>query len=100
MKPKLLYEQLLNVIENSDIKVRKDILKSGGGYCIINNNKVIVLNKVLPPESHCKILAKCINDLQIVSSDFFIPPGVREYLEDEFSLLEDEKEVSFEVKND
>ena len=60
MKPKLLFEELSKIIIDSGIKIRKDILKSKGGYCIIDDNKLIILNKMLPVETHCKILARCI----------------------------------------
>jgi hypothetical protein len=100
MKIKLLFEELSRIINNSNITIKKDLLKSSGGYCLLNQNQIIVLNKILPPESHCKILASCIKDLNILNSDVFIPPAVREYIDSEISLFQEERIIEITTKDD
>jgi len=86
MKVNKLYDGLMNIISLSGVIVRKDVLKSRGGYCLLDNNKLIILNKTLPIETHCRILARCIGELDILSSDTFIAPALREYIENEVAL--------------
>ena len=86
MKVNKLYDGLMNIISLSGVVVRKDVLKSRGGYCLLDNNKLIILNKTLPIETHCRILARCIGELDILSSDTFIAPALREYIENEVAL--------------
>jgi len=97
LKPKLLYEELTNIITGAGIKVRKDILKSRGGYCIIDNNQLVILNKMLPVETHCRILAKCIGELNIQNSTTFIVPAVREFIENELSLLNQNTNIELNI---
>ena len=100
MKSNKIYEGLINIISASNVVVRKDILKSKGGYCILDNNKLIILNKILPIETHCRILARCIGELDILNSDVFIAPALREYIENEFSLNSLVKNVEISVKTE
>jgi hypothetical protein len=86
MKINKIYEELINIISLSGIIVRKDILKSRGGYCLLDNNKMIILNKILPIQTHCSILARCIGELNILNSGIFIAPALREYIDNEISL--------------
>ena len=86
MKINKIYDGLMNIISTSEVIVRKDILKSKGGYCLLDNNKLIILNKSLPTETHCRILARCIGDLNILTADLFIAPALREYIENEISI--------------
>lgn len=86
MKINKIYEELMNIISLSKITVRKDILSSKGGYCLLDNNRLIILNKTLPIETHCRILARCVGELGILNSETFIAPALREYIENEISL--------------
>jgi len=97
MKPKLLFQELTKICNDTGIKVRKDILKSRGGYCLLDDNKLIILNKMLPDETHCRILAKCIAELNIHHSNTFIVPAVRQFIENEFSLIIDNSDVELTI---
>jgi hypothetical protein len=99
MKTKKLYEELIKIVNDTGIVVRKDILKSRGGYCLLDDNKLIILNKMLPEEIHCRILAKCIGELNIHNSNNFIAPIVREYIENEISLITDISDVEIKIEN-
>ena len=88
----------MNIISLSGVNVRKDVLKSKGGYCLLDNNKLIVLNKILPLETHCRILARCIGELDILSSGIFISPGLRDYIENEISLCSTLNNVEISAK--
>jgi len=99
MKINKLYDGLINIISLSGVIVRKDILKAQGGYCLLDNNKLIILNKILPIENHCRILARCIGELDILSSEIFIAPALREYIENEVALSSLVKNVEISIKH-
>lgn len=94
MKINRIYEELTNIISLAGIIIRKDVLKSKGGYCILEDNKLIILNKTLPLETHCRILACCIGELDLLNSSIFISPKVREYIENEIVLPTSKVEIS------
>ncbi|MCL2039659.1 MAG: hypothetical protein FWG85_04430 [Bacteroidetes bacterium] len=98
MKINRIYEELTNIISLSGIIIRKDILKSKGGYCILDDNKLIILNKILPIESHCRILACCIGELDLLNSSIFISPAIREYIENEIELALPTAKVEISLK--
>jgi hypothetical protein len=98
MKIKSIYEELLVIFSNSDITIRKDVLlKSKGGYCLLNDSKLLILNKNLPIESQARILANCIVQLNLLNSDLFITPAIREFIENEASISPQNEEVEFVV---
>lgn len=98
MKPKKLLEELIHIIENAGITLRKDTLKSKGGYCILDNNQLIILNKMLPEESHCRILARCMGELNILNGAIFIPPAIREYIQNELDTQAQVVDVEIEIQ--
>ncbi|MPN44229.1 hypothetical protein SDC9_191790 [bioreactor metagenome] len=99
MKIKYIYDELLRVVSAAGITVRKDaLLRSRGGYCILEDNKLIILNKTLPIESHSSILARCIGELNLNNSDIFIAPAVRDYIENEISNNVSVENVEFVIE--
>lgn len=99
MKTKLLYEELLTTITKFGVKVRKDMLvKSRGGYCLLNKKKLIILNKTLPIESHASILARCISELGLIENET-ISPAVRKYIYQEVSNHNFSPSIEFIIDN-
>ena len=100
MKIKLIYEELHKIITAAGITVRKDVLvKSRGGYCLVDDNKLIILNKILPIESHSSILARCIGELGLHNTENFIAPAIREYIENEIANKPKKENVEFVIEN-
>ncbi|MGI6369372.1 MAG: hypothetical protein GX372_07990 [Ignavibacteria bacterium] len=61
MKTDKKFEELVSLSTRLGVTVRKDrLIRSNGGYCVINEDKVIVLNKMLPLETQTSILARCL----------------------------------------
>jgi hypothetical protein len=52
-----------------------------GGYCILKNQKVVVVNKRLSDARRASSLAQALAEYGIETT--FIKPNVREYIEDE-----------------
>lgn len=64
MKTDKKFEELLSLSMRLGVTVRKDrLVRSNGGYCVINEDKVIVLNKMLPIETQASILARCLFEI-------------------------------------
>jgi hypothetical protein len=95
MKSNELYDELLALAKKMGITVRREsgIFKSG--YCKVNNQDVIVLNRSASPEAMSAILAGCLSRHKI--DDIFIKPAVREYIEKE-SNSGVESDFNLEVK--
>jgi hypothetical protein len=99
MKIKLVYEELHKIITEAGITIRKDtLIKSRGGYCLLDENKLIILNKLLPLESHSSILARCIGELGLNNSEIFIAPAIREYIENEIANNPQKENIEFVIE--
>lgn len=51
-----------------------------GGYCILKENKVIVINKLATTQRKVMTLASALNELGVDS--VYLPPKLRELIED------------------
>ena len=80
MKLEKVIEELSIVAEEIGLKVRKEKGDFRGGFCVKNEEELILLNKRHTPDVHLNVLANCLkqSDLGAV----FIKPAVREILED------------------
>ncbi len=52
-----------------------------GGYCILREEKIIVVNKKLSPTKKCSVIAQALGDYGI--ENVYMKPVVRTYVEDE-----------------
>lgn len=80
MKTKDFYKELIELASALGYTIRRDNGNFRGGACILNNEKIIVLNKNLPIETQVNILSNAIYP-EIQSK--FIKPGLRERIEKE-----------------
>jgi len=79
------YIQLLSDLQELsrqlNIKVRFEKGDFEGGYCILKDQKVLVINKKLSDARKASALAQGLADYGIEST--FIKPNLRAYIEDE-----------------
>ncbi|MCX7908258.1 MAG: hypothetical protein N2560_01905 [Ignavibacteria bacterium] len=80
MKDKQLFEEMVNILKSLGYKIRKDSGSFGGGACVLQDEKIVVLNRNLPLEVHLSILANVLSNHQ---SEIFIQPRVRDFIEQE-----------------
>lgn len=80
MKIEKLILELESLCEKAGYKIRKERGSFRGDQCIIEGEKLIVINKNKPPESQAAILAQVIK--QVNPEDTYIKPVVRKHLED------------------
>lgn len=78
MKPEEVYNELIEIADKLGIKVRKDSGNFRGGSCILNEQKIIVINNSIPIEAKANLLAKCLTTFSI--ENVFIKPAVRDYI--------------------
>lgn len=94
MKVEKLLLELENLCERGGFTIRKERGTFKGDQCIIEGEKLVVINKNRPVESQTVILAKVID--HIGPETLFIKPAVRKELEiiwerlERFDQIEDE----------
>lgn len=96
MKTEKLLLELEALCEKSGYNIRKERGSFRGDQCIIEGDKLVVINKNKPLESQAIIMAKVLK--QVDTEDTFIKPVVRKHLEklwdklDRFEKIEDTTE--------
>ena len=79
MKNKDLLEEFHLLAEKLEIKILKGKGDFLGGSCIVNKEKVIVINKSKPIEQRLNTLASCFNEYDL--EGVFLLPAIREYID-------------------
>ena len=78
MKPKAVYEDLKETFERLDYKIILDNGNFESGYCILENEKTIVINKNKPFESRINSLCLILSSIDI--SNIYLKPHIRDIL--------------------
>lgn len=63
MKPKKLLEYFKDFMERNELDLVFGIGAFSGGHCIINDNRVVVVNKRMPVEEQLRVLVSVILEL-------------------------------------
>ncbi|NBC27871.1 MAG: hypothetical protein GVY08_13490 [Bacteroidetes bacterium] len=80
MKIEQLILELESLCEKIGYTIRKERGSFRGDQCVIEGEKLIVINKNKPPETQAGILARVLQNGN--SEEIFIKPAVRKELED------------------
>ncbi|OGU56578.1 MAG: hypothetical protein A2X64_06340 [Ignavibacteria bacterium GWF2_33_9] len=93
MRPKQLFEELIEIAKSNGYAVRKDTGNFRSNNCVLKDEKIIILNKFSTIESHNRTLAYAIN--QLLDNANYIKPAIREYLQEEAEkpLLTEQDEI-------
>ena len=78
MKPKAVYEDLKETFERLDYKIILDNGNFESGYCVLENEKTIVINKNKPFESRINSLCLILSSIDI--SNIYLKPHIRDIL--------------------
>ncbi len=81
MKHDDLLLELHEVARQLGVTIRYEKGDFDGGYCILKNEKLLLVNKRLLPGRRASVLALAINELGF--ENLFLKPVVRQYIEDE-----------------
>lgn len=96
MKIEKLLMELESLCEKSGYTIRKERGSFRGDQCVIEGEKLIVINKNKPPESQAGILANVLRSID--ADEIFIKPAVRKNLEELWDRLDRFKEPEDSVE--
>ena len=78
MKLKLIYYELRELLEKLGYKLVLDKGSFNTGYCLLKDEKMIVINKNKPYENRIKILSEILS--KIDTDNIYIKPKIRELI--------------------
>jgi len=81
MKHEEIIIELEGLAAQLSVKIRYEKGDFEGGYCVLKEEKVLLINKRLLPTRKAAILALALNEIGL--DNVFIKPALREYIEDE-----------------
>ncbi len=84
MKKEKLYNEFEDLATRIGLRIIRGKGDFNGGPCIINNEKVIVLNKIKPLEQRLKVLASSFNEINL--EEVYIIPALRAFIQDSNTL--------------
>ena len=73
MKPAQIYREFEKLAENLEVKIIHGKGEFKGGYCLLEKEKIIVLNKLKPLEQRIQALSKAFSLLE--TSNIYIKPA-------------------------
>ena len=77
-KLRTTYNELKEVFEKLNYKVVLDKGNFNTGYCLLEHEKIIVVNKNKPYENRVKILSSILS--KIDTDDIYLKPKIRELM--------------------
>lgn len=79
LKPEKLLSELLALAEQLGLDVRQEKGDFKGGYCRVDENRMIILNEICPIKQKNAVLAKAIAKMEY--DKLYMLPAVREVIE-------------------
>lgn len=73
--------ELESLAAEMGLKIRYEKGDFDGGYCILKEQQIIVVNKKLHPSRKASVLATALGEMGI--EHLFVKPNVRMFIEDE-----------------
>lgn len=86
MKPDKLLLELEQLLEQSGYSIRKERGTFRGDHCIVEGEKLVMINRKRPVELQVGILARVLKKLNL--QDIYIKPAVRRQLEELWDRFE------------
>lgn len=83
MKNEEILAELHELAKQIGVTIRYEKGDFEGGYCILKDQGVLLVNKRLIPQRKSAILAVAINEIGL--DNVYIKPALREYIEDEIA---------------
>jgi len=85
MTPDQILKELELLATNSGIILRYEKGDFEGGFCVLKAERLIVINKKLPPSKKASVLAQGMAEIGI--EDRYLKPAVREFIEEELARI-------------
>jgi hypothetical protein len=83
MKHEVLIQELQDVATQLGVTIRFERGDFEGGYCILRDQKILLVNRRLFPAKKASVLAMAMHEIGL--EDMYLKPAVREYIEDEIA---------------
>ena len=83
MKTPEIVRELEAAVQQLGVVVRRERGNFRGGYCVRDDEEILMLNRSHPPEIHLSVLSTALKDLPVET--VFLRPAVRRALEDAWS---------------
>lgn len=80
MNSKKIYVELKEVFDKIGYKVILDNGNFNSGYCILEDDKVIVINKNKPYENRVRVLSEILSSIKL--DNIYIKPYIRELIKE------------------
>ncbi len=93
MKADKLLDELIQLAATMGYTVRRETGAFKGGACVIHESRMILINRSMPAEASCVVLARAL--ARMGASDMYVKPAVRDILERERIWVEQHPEVTF-----
>ena len=81
MKHEVLIQELQEVAAQLGVTIRYERGDFEGGYCILRDARILLVNRRLLPAKKASVLAMAMHEIGL--EDMYLKPAVREYIEDE-----------------
>ena len=75
MKPTIIFQEFEHLAKALDVKIIKKKGNFKGGYCILEKEGLIVVNKFTPIEQRIRALAQAFSKMDI--SKIYVKPAIR-----------------------
>lgn len=94
MKPEKLLLELEALCEQTGYRVRKERGSFRGGHCVMEGDRIILINRRHPAEVQVRILASVLKTLDV--EDLFIKPAVRQHLDEHWAAIQNQNDIETE----
>jgi len=81
MKHEQMIEELQSVAAQLNVVIRYERGDFEGGYCILRDQRLLLVNRRLMPSRKASVLAVALQEIGL--DNVFLKPAVRAYIEDE-----------------
>lgn len=78
MKSKKIYSELKDIFDKVGYKVILDNGNFNSGYCILEDERVIVINKNKPYENRVRVLSEILSSIKL--DNIYVKPYIRELI--------------------
>lgn len=85
MKPDEVIAELQAIAAHLGITIRYERGDFEGGYCILREQKLLLINRKLLPQRRASLLATAMHDVGL--DTVFLKPALRAYIDDEVTKL-------------
>ena len=86
MKPASIFQEFEQIAEQLDIRIMQEKGNFKGGYCLLEEKRIIVINKQQPIEQRVWALAQAFAKLD--TSKVYLKPAIRKIIETEEKSLQ------------